>query len=138
MPSTIPAALTTSFTRDTGRSLRQACLCAKVCDDNRGSDTFVLDLRNVTPIFDYFVLTTGTSRRQMSAIAAEADRVLRNEGSRRLGVEGQDSSNWLLHDYGDIVLHIFDDDARKLYDLERFWADAERVDWREVLSHGNG
>lgn len=117
-----------------GRALRQACLCAKVCDDFRGQDTRVLDLTKVTPIFDYFVVTTGNSRRQMVSIAEEADNVLAADGSDRLGIEGHDGATWILHDYGDVVLHIFDPEARTTYDLEGLWADAEPVDWREVLN----
>ena len=116
------------------RALRQACLVAKVCDDFRGLDTKVLDLTKVTPIFDYFVVTTGNSRRQMVSIAEEADKVLAAEGSSRIGIEGQDGSSWILHDFGDVVLHVFDPETRKTYNLEGLWADAESVDWREVLN----
>lgn len=120
------------------RALRQACLCAKVCDDFRGGDTRVLDLTKVTPVFDYFVITTGNSRRQMIAIAEEADNVMAAEGSERIGIEGHEGGTWILHDFGDVVLHIFDPEARKTYDLESLWADAERVDWREVLNRPAG
>ncbi len=115
------------------RTLEQACLCAKVADDYRGQDTLVLDLTGVTPIVDYFVLTTGTSARQMHAIAEEADRALEIEGSRRLGLEGYKTSSWILQDYGDVVLHIFSPESRGIYDLEHLWADASRVDWRAVV-----
>lgn len=121
-------------TRKHGRALYQACLCAKLCDDFRGEETLVLDLTRVTPIFDYFVVTTGGSRRQMVSIAEEADKIMAAEGSDRLGTEGHEGSNWILHDYGDVVLHIFEPEARKTYSLERLWADAESVDWREVLN----
>ena len=104
-------------------------MCAKVADDYRGKDTLVLDLTKITPIVDYFVLTTGTSRRQMHAIAEEVDRVLQLEGSSRIGVEGYQNSTWILQDYGDIVLHVFTAETRTLYDLEHLWADAPRVDW---------
>jgi ribosome-associated protein len=116
------------------RALQQACRIAKVCDDYRGEDTKILDLTGVTPIFDYFVVTTGNSRRQMIAIAEEADRVMDAEGSERLGIEGHESANWVLHDFGDVVLHVFDPATRPLYDLENLWADAESVDWRERLN----
>jgi ribosome-associated protein len=96
----------------------------------RGRDTLVLDLTEVTPIVDYFVITTASSSRQMKSVAEEVDRVLRAHGSRALGVEGQTGSNWILHDFGDIVLHVFSPEARKLYDLEHLWADAPRVDWK--------
>ena len=116
------------------RSLHDACLCAKAADDYRGQNTVVLDLTGVTPIFDYFVLTTGSSPRQMRAITDEVDRVLRQAGSERLGVEGYESSTWILQDYGDVVLHVFTPETRSIYDLERLWADAPHVDWRTL--HG--
>jgi ribosome-associated protein len=118
----------------TRRALHQACLCAKVCDDHRGENTKVLDLTCVTPVFDYFVVTNGTNRRQMVAIGDKADDVMREAGSERIGVEGQETSTWILHDYGDVVLHIFDAETRRTYDLENLWADAQQVDWREALN----
>ena len=118
------------------RSLEQACLCAKVADEYRGRDTVVLDLTGITPIVDYFVLTTGTSRRQMHAIAEEVDRVLASQGSGRIGLEGYDSNCWILQDYGDIVLHVFTDETRTIYDLENLWSDARRIDWKQPLPAG--
>jgi ribosome-associated protein len=115
------------------RSLKAACLCAKAAEDTRGKETLVLDLTEVTPIVDYFVITTGASGRQMSAVAEEVDRVMRSTGSRPRGVEGEKDSSWILHDFGDIVLHVFSPEARKLYDLEHLWADAPRVDWKAGL-----
>lgn len=90
----------------------------------------VLDLREVTPIVDYFVVATGTSPRQMHALAEEVSRVMKKQGSRAFGKEGEAGGTWILHDYGDIVLHVFNAESRKLYDLEHLWADAPRVDWK--------
>jgi ribosome-associated protein len=115
------------------RSLHQACLAAKACDDQRGKDTLVLDLTGITPLFDYFVITTGNSRRQLHAIAEEADRVLSEQGSSRLSQEGYESSIWIVQDFGDIVVHAFTPEARDLYDLEHLWGDAPHVDWQEVV-----
>ena len=117
-------------------SLRRACLSARIADDYRSKDTLVLDMTNVTPIVDYFILTTGSSRRQMHAVAEEVDRMLEaEEGSQRIGLEGYESNSWILQDYGDIVLHIFSPEARSLYELERLWADAPPVDWKAYLEH---
>lgn len=118
------------------RSLRHACLCAKVADEFRGTDTIVIDLTKITPIVDYFVISTGTSRRQMHAIAEEVDSILKAEGSKRIGLEGYDDSSWILQDYGDVVLHVFTEEAREIYDLEHLWADAPQIDWRAVLEAG--
>ena len=123
-----------SIATDPGqRSLRHACLCAKIADDYKGKDTLVLDLTAITPIVDYFVITTGTSRRQMHAVVEEVDRVLEAEGSSRIGLEGYRSNTWILQDYGDVVLHVFSSEAREIYDLEHLWADAPRIDWRTEI-----
>ncbi|MCA9115637.1 MAG: ribosome silencing factor [Planctomycetaceae bacterium] len=103
-------------------------MAAQAAGDLRGKEIVVLDLTAITPVVDYFVLATANSRRQMRAIGEEVNRVLREAGSRRIGLEGQDGSNWLLQDYGDIVLHVFDEESRSLYDLEHLWADATRID----------
>jgi ribosome-associated protein len=78
------------------------------------------------------VITTGASGRQMRALADEVDRVMRQCGSRPFGVEGRDGASWVLHDFGDIVLHVFSPESRNLYDLEHLWADAPRIDWKAV------
>jgi ribosome-associated protein len=114
-------------------SIRQACLCAHIADEYRARDIRVLDLTAVTPIFDFFVLTTATSARQARALADEVNHVLYAEGSRRISNEGSNESSWILQDFGDIVLHVFTAEARKLYDLENLWADAVAVDWQAFL-----
>ena len=115
-------------------SLRRACLSAQVADDYKGTETQVLDLTSVTPIVDYFVITSGTNRRQRHAIAEEVDRLMTEQGSRRIGLEGYRESSWILQDYGDIVLHAFTPEARALYDLENLWGDATHIDWQAELA----
>ena len=106
-----------------------ACLCARVALDNKARDIQVLDMRAITPLYDYFVLATGTSRRQLHTLAEEIDAALRAEGEERLGIEGYEASKWVVQDYGDIVVHLFDADTRAYYGLEDLWADAPRLDW---------
>ena len=113
-------------------ALERACLCARVAADNKARDVVVLDMRGVTPIYDFLVLTTGASRRQMHAIAEEVDAALRAEGDTRLGIEGYEASRWIVQDYGDVVVHVFDAEAREYYALEDLWADAKRVDWERA------
>jgi ribosome-associated protein len=103
----------------------------------RGKDTLVLDLTEVTAIVDYFVITTGSSGRQMRSVSDEIERTMRAAGSRSRSIEGQDDANWILEDFGDIVLHVFSPAARKLYDLEHLWADAPRVNWQAELDGAN-
>jgi ribosome-associated protein len=105
-------------------------MCARVADENKAKDIVVLDMRRITPLYDFFVLATGTSRRQIHTIVEEIDAAMHADGDTRLGVEGYESSRWVVQDYGDIVVHVFDPDARKYYALEELWADAPRVDWQ--------
>ena len=110
------------------RSLQLALAAARSAEDNRGQDIAVLDMRGMTTEFDYFVLVTGNSRRQLHAISEEIDRVLEGElGDQRLGIEGYNESRWILLDYGSVVIHLFDADTRAYYALEDLWAHAQRV-----------
>jgi ribosome-associated protein len=111
------------------RSLQLATAAAQVALDNRGQDVMVLDVASQTALFDYFVIATGSSRRQLHAIADEIDDKLQKDlGDKRLGIEGFDESRWIVLDYGSIVVHLFDDEMRHYYDLESLWADAKRLD----------
>jgi ribosome-associated protein len=124
---TIADAYATTETRHE-RSLELALAAARTAEDHRGSDVVVLDMRPITPEFDYFVLVTGNSRRQLHAISEEIDRVLERElHDQRLGLEGYSESRWILLDYGSVVIHLFDAETRDYYALEDLWGSAERV-----------
>jgi len=111
-------------------SRERARRVAAIADDYRGRRTVILDLTAITPIVDFFVISTGTSRRQMHALVDEIQRVLKEAGIEKLGLEGYDNnSTWVLLDFGDIVLHVQTEEARELYDLDRLWADAPLVEW---------
>jgi len=105
-----------------------------MCEEYRGKDTVVLDLTGVTPIMDFFVITTGTSTRQMHALCDEVRVQMKARGHKPPATEGYEQSSWILQDWGDIVLHSFLPEARELYDLEGLWADSKRVDWRAVVA----
>ena len=107
----------------------RAILCARVAEDHKGKDILVLDLRGLTPIFDFFVIATGSSRRQIHTLAEEIDDALSAQGQQRLSIQGYESSRWIVQDYGDVLVHVFDPDAREYYRLEDLWADAPRIDW---------
>lgn len=124
--------VTTSLTETSARqSVSRACLCARTADENRGRSVVVLDLRNLTPIVDYFVIASGTSRRQIHTMAEEIDRVMTERGDPKVGIEGYEASRWVLLDFGDIVVHLFDDATRQYYDLENLWGDAPRIEWSD-------
>ncbi|MCA9231136.1 MAG: ribosome silencing factor [Planctomycetales bacterium] len=99
-----------------------------MAEENRGQGVVVLDMRDITPIFDYFVIVTGTSRRQLHAISEEIDHRLEDDlGDNRMGIEGYHESRWILLDYGTVVIHLFDEETREYYALEDFWGGAKRV-----------
>jgi ribosome-associated protein len=113
-------------------ALEHACLCARVAGDNKARDILVLDMRGQTPLYDYFVIATGTSRRQIHTVAEEVDAAMRAEGEQRLSIEGYEASKWVVQDYGDVVVHLFSPEARQYYRLEELWDDAERVAWERI------
>lgn len=125
--------------RDTSgqdRSLQLALAAARTADENRGRDIVVLDMRHLTPLFDYFVLATGSSRRQLHAMSEEIDHALEDGlGDKRLGIEGYQESRWILLDYGDVVVHLFEPETREYYALEQLWGGAKRVPFEPV--HNN-
>jgi ribosome-associated protein len=109
-------------------SLELAFAAARSARDNRGQDIVVLDLTGVTPVFDYFVIITGNSRRQLHAMSEDIDNHLEKDlGDQRLGIEGYSDSRWILLDYGNVVIHLFDEETRDYYALEDLWTDAVRV-----------
>ncbi|MGV3485604.1 MAG: ribosome silencing factor [Planctomycetaceae bacterium] len=114
-------------------SLQLATAAAKVALQNNGGDVLVLDVCDQTALFDYFVIATGTSRRQLHAISEEIDDVLQKQlGDRRLGIEGYEDSRWIVLDYGSVVIHLFDEETRSYYDLESLWADAKVIPLAEL------
>jgi len=118
----------TASATHSSRALQRALIAARIAEENRGRDIVVLDLRDVTDMFDYFVLASGTSRRQLHAISEEIDHVMEEElGDRRLGIEGYQASRWILLDYGDVIVHLFDPETRAYYGLEDLWGQAKRV-----------
>ena len=110
-------------------NLERACLSARVALDNKGRNVVVLDMRGITPLYDFFVLATGASRRQIHTIAEEIDAALHEQGDKRLTIAGYEASKWVVQDYGDVMVHVFDQPTREYYSLEDLWADAPRVDW---------
>jgi ribosome-associated protein len=96
--------------------------------EKKGVGAVVLDLREVASFTDFFVIVGGTNARQVQAIAdGVEDGLRRGHGRKPARVEGYKSAEWVLLDYGDFILHVFDEKARRFYDLERLWRDAARV-----------
>jgi len=120
-----------TLTADLDRTIREnVTACARIADEKQAEDVVILDLRGLTSVTDYFLIATGRNPRQLDAIAEEILRFMKRRHHRPLGVEGQAFGHWVLLDYGDFVVHLFDPEHRRLYDLELLWGDAGRVSWR--------
>ena len=118
------------------RSLELALAAVKTAAENGGEDLLLLDMSPHTAIFDYFVIATGNSRRQLHAMSEEIDHCLEDEmNDKRMNVDGYAESRWIVLDYGTVVIHLFEEEARENYALESLWADAIRVDLTEALKH---
>jgi ribosome-associated protein len=99
----------------------------RAASDKKALDLVVLDLRPVATFTDYFLIASGTNVRQVQAIADEITERLKREGTRAERIEGYRTAEWVLVDYGDFIIHIFEEKARRFYDLERLWREGVRV-----------
>ena len=105
----------------------------KALDEKKGMDIKLLKIDQVSTLADYFLICTGTSSTHVKTLCDYDEYTLEQLGEPMLGREGHRGNSWELLDFGTIVVHVFTDEARKFYDLERLWADAEQVDLREII-----
>jgi len=96
--------------------------------EKKAFDVVVLDLRDVATFTDFFVITTGANERQVQAISDEVYETLKRGGSAAARVEGYKTAEWILLDFGDFIVHVFEQKARRFYDLERLWRESKRVE----------
>ena len=114
-----------------------AVAVTKALDENKGMDIKLLKIDRVSSLADYFLICTGTSNTHVKTLCDYAEYTLEQLGETMLGREGHRGNSWELLDYGTLVVHVFTDEARKFYDLERLWADAEKVDLSGIVIEGN-
>jgi len=105
----------------------------RAASDKKAVNPLVLDLREVTEFTDFFIITNGTNVRQVQAIADGISEDLKLIDARPIRIEGYNTAEWILMDYGDFVVHIFEEKSREFFDLERLWRDAKRVQIPENL-----
>lgn len=108
----------------------RATSIARLIDNKKGEEVRVLHIGTLTSIGDYFVVATGNSTTQVKAFADEVDEKLSAEGIEPKRIEGYNTAQWILMDYGDIIVHLFLKETREFYALERLWADAPEVEWK--------
>ena len=109
----------------------------KALDEKKGIDIKLLKIDRVSTLADYFLICTGTSNTHVKTLCDFAEYTLTEMGEPMLGREGHRGNAWELLDFGTIVVHVFTDEARKFYDLERLWADAESVDLKDIVIEEN-
>jgi len=115
-------------------SYEMAILLAKALDSKKGEDIKVLKTEELTTLADYFVLCTASSSTQVKAMSDACEEAMEKNGEQAHHIEGHRGGTWLLMDFSSVVVHVFTDEARKFYDLERLWADAQEIDLSEVLT----
>lgn len=109
-------------------------LALRCADDKKGIGITALDLRDITSFTEFFVIVSGLNIRQVQAISDDIEEKLKKElGTKALRIEGRSSAEWILMDYGDFIVHIFENKARDTYDLERLWRDSKKVELPKEL-----
>ena len=110
------------------RSLEMVRIAVNALREKKGKDIIALDVSERTVLADAFVIATGMNDRQVSALTDAVDEALAKAGFEKKNVEGYHTGKWILLDFGDLIVHVFDVESRAFYDLERIWRDAERME----------
>ena len=113
-----------------------AKLALEALEDKKAMDVRILDITHVSTLADYFMIASGSNRNQVQAMADNVEEVLGKAGVHPKQIEGYQTANWILMDYGDVVIHIFDEENRLFYDLERIWRDGKVVEKERLCKLG--
>ena len=113
-------------------ALDTAKLAYNALSDKKGEDIKIIDIQSVSVLADYFIIAHGSNPNQVQAMADNVDETLSKAGINPRQVEGYQTANWILMDYGDVIVHVFDEENRLFYDLERIWRDGRRIDPSEL------
>ncbi|MBW2056948.1 MAG: ribosome silencing factor [Deltaproteobacteria bacterium] len=117
-------------------SKKKSLTCVDAALQKKAVDVVLLKIRGIVSYADYFLICGGRSDRQVQAIAESIETEMKKRGHRALGIEGMSQGRWVLIDYGDVVVHVFQESVRKFYDLEGLWIEAPRVDLADRLEPG--
>lgn len=110
------------------RATETARLAIAALEDKKAEDIHIIDISEVSVLADYFIIAGGNNRSQIQALCDNVEEKLGRAGNPVRQIEGYDTANWILMDFGDVIVHIFDKENRLLYDLERMWRDGRQVD----------
>lgn len=114
------------------KSAEIARLAIEALEDKKAEDIRVIDISEVSVIADYFIIAGGNNRSQIQALCDNVEEKLGRAGSAVKQIEGYDTANWILMDFGDVIVHIFDRENRLLYDLERIWRDGKQIEAEDL------
>ncbi len=117
---------------ENSKSLEMAKLAIDALEDKKAEDIRVIDISEVSVIADYFIIAGGSNRSQIQALCDNVEEKLGRAGNPAKQIEGYDTANWILLDFGDIIVHIFDKENRLLYDLERIWRDGKQIELSDM------
>lgn len=116
------------------RELEMAKLACRALDEKKGKDIKIIDIHGVSALADYFVIASAANQNQVQAMVDNVDEMLGRAGFEAKQIEGTKNSTWILMDYGDVIVHVFDEENRLFYDLERIWRDGKELDVTEFLA----
>ena len=114
-------------------SKEMAKIAVAALEEKKANDIKILDISGVSVLADYFIIASGSNRNQVQAMSDNVEEVLGKAGVHPKQIEGYQTANWILMDYGDVVIHIFDEENRLFYDLERIWRDGKVVEKEEIM-----
>ena len=114
------------------KAKEMARLAYKALEDKKAEDIRVINIEKVSVLADYFLIASGMNKNQVQAMADNVDEILHKAGYPSKQMEGYKTANWILMDYGDIIVHVFDRENRLFYDLERIWRDGESISLEEL------
>lgn len=109
-------------------------IAARAAEAKKATDVRVLDLRDISSFTDFFVICSGSNARQIQAVTDEIVLQLKKAGQTGIGIEGYETAEWVLADYGDFIVHVFSEKARAFYDLERLWRQAREIKLPEAVN----
>ena len=109
-------------------SVRMLEIAYQALDEKKALDIHMIDISQISILADYFIISSGSNPNQIHAMADRVEEKMKEAGFYPRAVEGYQNANWILMDYQDVVIHIFDQESRDFYDIERIWSDAERID----------
>ena len=109
-------------------SKKMALLAVEALEDKKAEDITIIDISEVSVLADYFIIADGNNKNQVQAMVDNVDETLGRAGFEAKQIEGTRNSSWVLMDYGDMIVHVFDEENRLFYDLERIWSDGKQVD----------